>query len=180
MIKLRQVSRSDKAFLFEVYASECDKGMQSPTWSKQEQKSFLHKQFRRLLAYYAKTYPNAEYFLVLKNAIPVGNLFIERDHSNIHLIDMSILPEHRMQGISSYLMRGILREADINEGKVSINLMKKGALLGSLGNFGFEVIGNNGMMYELCRYPQPVPDQFRIAPASENVLNRFLRPLTSF
>jgi ribosomal protein S18 acetylase RimI-like enzyme len=60
---------------------------------------------------YRMRFPNAEHQLVLVDGRQVGRLWVSREHGELRLVDLSLLPAHRGAGIGTALLRALQEEA---------------------------------------------------------------------
>ena len=119
LFTLRTVNADDVAFLQEVYAStRADELTQLP-WNEAQRSAFIRMQFTAQRQHYLKHYPNARQDLVLVDEQPIGRLYVNRG-SRIHVIDFTILPEHRGQGIGTSIMKSLIEEAEEARKSMSI------------------------------------------------------------
>lgn len=108
---LRVVDADDVTFLQEVYAStRADELTQLP-WNEAQRSAFIRMQFTAQRQHYLKHYPNARQELILLGEQPIGRLYVNRGEQEIHIIDITVLPEHRGRGIGSSLIKSLIEEA---------------------------------------------------------------------
>jgi len=107
---LRPVCADDVGFLQMVYAStRADELTQLP-WTEQQRSAFIRMQFTAQRQHYLKHYPNARQELILIEDQPIGRLYVNRGEE-IHIIDITVLPEHRGQGIGTSILKTLIEEA---------------------------------------------------------------------
>lgn len=110
-VTLRPVTPEDEEFLIKVYASiRADELAQVP-WSEEQRATFVKMQFDAQQAHYRTHNPDATHDLILLDAHAVGRLYVARRESEIRILDITILPEHRNQGIGTPLIKDLIREA---------------------------------------------------------------------
>lgn len=108
---LRSANADDVAFLQEVYAStRADELTQLP-WNEAQRSAFIRMQFTAQRQHYLKNYPHARQDLILVGDKPVGRLYVNRGEQEIHIIDITVLPEHRGQGIGSSILKSLIEES---------------------------------------------------------------------
>lgn len=107
---LRQASADDVNFLQTVYAStRADELTQLP-WNEEQRSAFIRMQFTAQRQHYLKNYPNARQDLILIGDQPIGRLYVNRGNE-LHIIDITVLPEHRGQGIGTAIIKTLIDEA---------------------------------------------------------------------
>lgn len=113
-ITLRPAVPEDLALLAVIYAStRADEMAMVPHWTEEQKQAFLTHQFNAQHSYYQQVYPNAQYSIILSHGVPAGRIYIEREliERNIRVIDITLLPEFRGQGIGEYLFKQLQDEA---------------------------------------------------------------------
>jgi len=121
-ITLRPIGPEDLDFLLDVYASTRTDEMRLLDWDKQTKEAFLHLQFEAQHRYYSKNYPGAEFQVILLDGKPVGRLYIHRRETEIRIMDITVLPEHRNKGIGSFLLNQVLTQAANRQMSVTIHV----------------------------------------------------------
>ena len=107
---LRPAAASDDAFLYAVF---------STTWESEvaalpNQNLAQHvlriqhiAQERRL----ASRYPGHERYVVLVDGQPAGRLYVHPNDLTLHVVDLTLMPEHRSRGLGSQIFRDLFEEA---------------------------------------------------------------------
>ena len=146
-IALRPALPEDEAFLYRVYASTRLDEMNIVDWTAEQKEAFLQMQFRAQDRYYREIAPDAEYLVVLADGLPAGRLYILRQEDEIRIMDISLLPEYRKQGIGSALLGGILNEAQSNSSTVTIHVERFNPALHLYERLGFRLAEDQGVYY---------------------------------
>jgi len=55
--------------------------------------------------------PQANHDVIYADSTPVGRIYIDRRDDELHILDVTVLPQHRNQGTGSLLLRRLLDEA---------------------------------------------------------------------
>ncbi len=110
-IELCPARAEDEEFLFAVYASTRASEMALVPWSVEEKEAFLRMQSRAQRSHYAIHYPQAGYFTIQRDDLPIGRMIVDRTQDPILLMDIALLPEYRTQGIGTALIRELMAEA---------------------------------------------------------------------
>ena len=124
MISLRPVTDDDLPFLFRLYASTREDELARVPWSAEQKQAFLRMQFQAQHSYYSSQFAGDRFDLVLDGGEPVGRLYVGRRSREIHIIDISFLPEHRGRGLGTSLLRELLDEAAAQGKPVNIHVEK--------------------------------------------------------
>ena len=110
-ITLRPVTGQDDNFLLSVYASTRTAELAQVPWSPEQKEAFLRMQFNAQKQHYAAEYPQADHDLICVDGVPVGRLYLGRAADVLHILDITVLPEHRNSGIGSFLLGQVIAEA---------------------------------------------------------------------
>ena len=141
---LRPVSADDVDFLQTVYAStRADELTQLP-WNESQRSAFIRMQFTAQRQHYLKHYPNARQELILIGEQPVGRLYVNRGEQEIHIIDITVLPEYRGQGIGSSLIKTLIEEATEARKSTTIYVESFNRSKQLFERFGFKEIEKDG------------------------------------
>jgi len=143
-ITLRPVVPGDYDFLVEVYASTRADEMAMVPWTDEQRQAFVRSQFNAQQDHYGRKYPTASHDVILLNGRQVGRLYVARLEKEIRIVDLTLLPNERNNGIGSYLLKQLIEESGA-KGKVtriyvedfnpSLNLFKR---------LGFNVTAQEG------------------------------------
>ena len=110
-ISLRPADGGDDAFLFEVYASSRRETLDPLGWDRPTADAFLRTQFEAEERDWRHHQPGAQCCVVLRDAVPVGRLYLARSEHELRVMDITLLPEHQRQGIGTALLQELLDEA---------------------------------------------------------------------
>jgi GNAT superfamily N-acetyltransferase len=112
-ITLRLAGAEDTGFLCAVYASTRETELAITGWTDAQKAAFCRMQFDAQDRHYRTYYSTAEFLIVSRDAAPVGRLYVDRWESEIRVMDITILPAFRGQGIGGYLLQQLQREAAV-------------------------------------------------------------------
>lgn len=110
-LTLRAITEDDDEFLLAVYASTRAAEMAQVEWQPGQQQGFVKWQFEMQRREYDARFPNSEYNLILINQQPAGRIWIGRDHEQIRLLDIALLPQFQNRGAGSHLLNALIAEA---------------------------------------------------------------------
>jgi GNAT superfamily N-acetyltransferase len=154
-VKLRPVTETDDGFILSVYASTRAQEMAQVPWSPEQKEAFVRMQYTAQKQHYAAKYPRASHDIIYVDAIPVGRLYLNRGEEVLHILDITVLPEHRSQGAGSVLLRRILDEAGKLGKPVTIFVESFNPSVGLFARLGFEKAQENGFQFLLKWHPKP-------------------------
>ena len=148
-ITLRAAGPDDEQFLLQVFACTRAAELAQVPWPDEQRNAFLQMQFNAQHSYYHERYPDADYKLILLADVPVGRLYVRRETDLICIMDITVLPEYRNNGIGSGLTRGLLDEAVESGRKVQIYVETFNPSLELFKKLGFSIVQEEGINYLL-------------------------------
>jgi GNAT superfamily N-acetyltransferase len=154
-VKLRPVTEADDAFILSVYAGTRAQEMALVPWSPEQKEVFVRMQYTAQKQHYAAEYPRASHDIIYVDAIPVGRLYLNRGEEVLHILDITVLPEHRNHGAGSVMLRRILDEAGKLGKPVTIFVESFNPSVGLFARLGFEKAQENGFQLLLKWHPKP-------------------------
>jgi ribosomal protein S18 acetylase RimI-like enzyme len=110
-IRLRHVVPADDSFILSIYSSTRADELQQVPWTAEQKEAFVKMQFAAQKEHYAASYPQASHDVICVDETAVGRIYLDRGPKNFHILDITVLPEHRNQGAGSLLLRRLLEEA---------------------------------------------------------------------
>ena len=111
---LRGAATGDLPFLRELYADTRAAELAPVPWPDATKRHFLDDQFALQHQHYVLHYADADFLVIELDGVPVGRLYAMRQPSrDFSIVDISLLPAWRGQGIGSMLIRDLQREASV-------------------------------------------------------------------
>lgn len=147
VLALRSVVDDDQTFLRQVYASTRAPELEQVPWSAEQKAAFCDMQFTAQDTHYRANYATAEYFVIEREGVPVGRLYVDRQSSAIHIIDIALLPEHRGAGLGTSLLKQLMTEAEAGGKKVTIYVEKFNPALSLYRRLGYQHMEELGVYY---------------------------------
>ena len=105
-----------------MYASTREQELAQTNWSDEQKAMFCRMQFNAQTADYRGNYPDASFQIIERDGVAAGRLLVRRSDEAVHVIDISLLPEHRGAGIGTKLMKELQEEARAAGTKLSIHV----------------------------------------------------------
>ena len=84
---------------------------------------------------------------------PAGRLYVHRGPSEIRIVDIALLPEHRGGGIGTSLLEELSAEADAAGKSLTIHVERMNPALRLYDRLGFSVAEDKGVYLLLERSP---------------------------
>lgn len=145
MIALRPVRAGDREFLARLYATTREDEMRLVDWDDGQKQAFLTAQFEAQDRYYAENYRNASFDVVEIDGDPGGRLYVDRRDSEIRIVDISLLPEHRGKGHGASLLEALIEEGQRTNRRVTIHVERFNRARALYERLGFQVTGDRGV-----------------------------------
>lgn len=108
---LRPVQEQDEALLLEIYASTRADEMALVSWDAAQKQAFLQMQFSAQQKHYRSYFPQATHEMILADGQPIGRLYVDRRETEIRILDITLLPQRRGQGIGRQIILDLIKEA---------------------------------------------------------------------
>jgi len=108
-ISLRPVAERDFPFLRHLFRTLRWDELAPTRWPDEAKAAFLDQQFDFQHRHYATGFAAAEFYLVEREAEPIGRFYVDRETRSWYLIEISLLPEWRGRGLGTALL-GLLQD----------------------------------------------------------------------
>jgi GNAT superfamily N-acetyltransferase len=143
-ITLRPVQESDDEFLLNVYGSTREQELAQVPWTAEQKHQFVRMQWEAQKNHYAAQHPKASHEIICVQDIAAGRLYLDRSGEKFHVLDITLLPEHRNRGAGSFLLGQIMAEAKEAGKPVSIYVETFNPSLRLFQRLGFTPIQQEG------------------------------------
>jgi ribosomal protein S18 acetylase RimI-like enzyme len=153
-ITLRPVAEADDNFLLSVYSSTRADEMAFVPWSAEQKEAFIRMQYTAQKEYYRKEFPQAVHEIICLDGSPIGRLYVERRPNALHILDITVLPQHRGQGAGSLLLCKLLHDAIQVRVPVTIYVESFNPSLRLFERLGFQKDREDGFQL-LMKYQPP-------------------------
>jgi ribosomal protein S18 acetylase RimI-like enzyme len=122
-------------------------------WDDTQKAVFLRQQFDAQDAWWQENYAAASFDVIVVDGEPAGRLYVHRGRSEIRIVDIALLPEHRGNGIGTRLLEDLLAEGDAEAKSVTIHVERMNPALRLYERLGFELAEDKGVYLFLERPP---------------------------
>jgi ribosomal protein S18 acetylase RimI-like enzyme len=109
-IALRPMTEDDLPFLRQLHHSIRWDELAPTGWPDEAKLGFLDQQFSFQHRQYVAGFVGAAFSIVLDRGEPIGRFYVDRTTRNLHVIDISLLPEWRGRGLGTALLTGLQDE----------------------------------------------------------------------
>ncbi len=150
---LRHRSEADLPFLRRLYAQTREEELAPVPWTAQQKEAFLADQFNKQHSHYLQHYPQAQWWVLTFQDAPMGRLYVEQTPRELRVMDVSLVPEHRHQGLGTALMDALLQHADCHQLTASLHVEPFNPALRLYERLGFVHAETRGVYLFMQRPP---------------------------
>lgn len=146
-ISLRPAVSDDEPFLAQVYGSTRVEELAATGWSIPQKEAFIQMQYQAQRRHYLAEYPHARREIILLEGMPVGRLDVDNSAGCIHVLDLTVIAEHRGQGIGSHLLAALMKDSAKEAKPIRIYVETFNRSLRLFERLGFRRIREAGIHY---------------------------------
>ena len=95
----------------QVFASTLAEKMAQANFPVDQWVAMIQQQFHTQASAYRTKFPKADFDIILVDGEQVGRLYLDRRDDEIRVLDFTLLPAFRAQGIGTKVMEGLFVEA---------------------------------------------------------------------
>ncbi|AIY41592.1 Acetyltransferase [Collimonas arenae] len=106
-VSLHACATSDIGFLRDLYHQLRSDELAQVPWPRAHKIAFLDSQFTLQHKHYLSHFKNADFLRIDANGQPIGRIYLSRQAPEFLIVDISLLPAWRGNGIGSALIRHI-------------------------------------------------------------------------
>jgi ribosomal protein S18 acetylase RimI-like enzyme len=137
---LRPARRGDEPFLRRLYADLRAPEFAALGLEPSRLKLLLAMQYDAQDRSYRQEHPHASFEVVMLAGEPIGRLYVDRDGQTIHVIDITLLPEHRRRGIGTDLLGALMEEGRRSGRAVTLDVLRTNPALDLYRRLGFQQV----------------------------------------
>ena len=134
-----------------MYASTRAEELAVVPWDDAQKDAFLRAQFDAQDAWWHENYAEASFDVIVVDGEPAGRLYVHRGPSEIRIVDIALLPEHRGDGVGTRLLEDLLAEGDASGKSVTIHVERMNPALRLYERLGFALAEDKGVYLFLER-----------------------------
>jgi ribosomal protein S18 acetylase RimI-like enzyme len=149
-LTLRPVVDADLPLLARLYASTRQEEVAQTGWPTEMQQAFLHQQHEAQHSHYQAVFAQAEWSIIERAGQAVGRLYWDERTDDLHVVDITLLPEFRGQGWGGALLADVLAHAGERGKAVTIHIEKTNPARSLYDRLGFRVVEDRGL-YDFLR-----------------------------
>src|ERR1044072_5812676 len=145
----------DLAFIAALYASTRAEEVASTGWPAEFQCAFLAQQHQAQHNHYQAHYPDAEWLVIEAGGEASGRLYLDERAEDLHLIDISLVPERRGGGIGTAIMADLLDWAGARGKTMTLFVEPPNPARRLYERLGFTAEGEQGVYEMMIWRPEP-------------------------
>jgi ribosomal protein S18 acetylase RimI-like enzyme len=149
-ISCRRFTEDDLPFVAELYASTRREEVAVTGWPAEVQEAFLRQQHEAQHSHYSIHYAQADWLILKRGGKAIGRLYLGEEPGQFLVIDISLVPECRGEGIGGAILRDVLDLARSRAKPVAIHVEKNNPARRLYARLGFETVEEGGI-YDLMR-----------------------------
>jgi GNAT superfamily N-acetyltransferase len=139
-LRLRPITPEDDSFLRRLFASTRADELAITGWSDEQKEAFCRMQFDAQSAHYRQHYADASFDIIERDGVAAGRLLVWRSATEILIVDIALLPEHRGAGTGTKLLRELQDEARSAGKPLTIHVERFNPALRLYERLGFKTV----------------------------------------
>ncbi|MBU2871894.1 GNAT family N-acetyltransferase [Colwellia sp. E2M01] len=151
-ISLRKSTQSDIPFMLSLYAATRASELAMTNFSEQEKHMFVEQQFNAQFTHYHQHYCSDYFNIIEQDGEAVGRLFVDYWENEIRIVDIALAPEHRNNGLGSYLFQKLFKQAREMGKSVTIHVEKNNPAKRLYERLGFVLKTQTNEVYLLMEW----------------------------
>lgn len=153
-ISYRPLVDADLPFIEALYISTRLEEVAITGWPEAQQLAFLSAQQHAQHSHYRIHYARMEWLIVERAGVAIGRLYLDEWADQFRIVDISLTPEHRGQGLGAAIMADILELGAARRKRVSIHVEKNNPARHLYDRLGFRFVEDKGV-YDLLEWHAP-------------------------
>lgn len=150
-LTLRPIITGDLPFLEALYASTRQAEVDRTGWPPLQKQAFLRQQFQAQHSYYQSHIPHGSFDLLVQGDRAIGRLYLAREPGLLRLVDISLLPEMRGQGLGTAVIQAVMKDAESTARRVQLHVENDNPAYRLYQRLGFQHREDRGI-YQLLEW----------------------------
>ena len=146
---LRPETDADLHFLTQLYASTREEELAPVPWSAEQKRAFLASQFQAQRHHYRTYFSDSAFDVIEERGTPAGRLYLQARQTQLHIIDIALLPDWRRRGIGTAILEALQAAGRVAGKGVGIMVEKFNPALRLYQRLGFADIADHGVYLEM-------------------------------
>ena len=137
---LRTCTEADDAFVYDVFCTTWESEVAALPNQNLAQ-HVLRIQHIAQERRFAARYPHHQRYIVVVDGEPAGRLYVHETDSTMHVIDLTLMPRHRDQGIGSRIFQELFRHAEAAGQSITLRVERRNERATMLySSLGFDLV----------------------------------------
>lgn len=149
-VSYRPFCGDDLPFVSDLYASTRREEIAVVGWPEDVQAQFLAQQAAAQHSHYSIHFADAEWLIIERDERPIGRLYLRETPGDLHIVDISLVPDSRGQGIGGAILEDVLALARSSGRGVTIHLERNNPARTLYARLGFALVEERGV-YDFLR-----------------------------
>lgn len=115
-------------------------------------RQFLAVQFAAQYRHYTAHYNTDDFNIVEADGVAIGRFFVDYWRTEIRVVDITLTPQMRGQGIGRYLFQLVFDQARARDCSVTLHVDRNNRALGWYEHMGFTVKSHSDPLYLLMEW----------------------------
>jgi len=147
---LRPETDADLPFLQALYAStRAEELARAIGWSDAQKAEFVRGQFAAQRHHYRTHFADADYDILEHRGAPAGRLYLETRATQLHVIDIVLIPQSRSKGVGTAILTALIEQARGEAKSVGIFVEKFNPALRLYQRLGFTPVRDTEIYLEM-------------------------------
>jgi ribosomal protein S18 acetylase RimI-like enzyme len=164
---LRPETDADIAFLMRLFASTREHELAPLPWTAEQKAAFLAQQFQAQRRHYRTQLDNCAFDVIQHQGVPAGRIYVQTDPTHLHLVDISLLPDWRGQGVGAAILEALQAAAAARDKGLSAFVEQSNPARRLYQRLGFTEVADHGVYLEIVWTEPPPPSVAGASPAVE-------------
>lgn len=152
-MRMRQEREDDLDFLCALYRTTREDELERVDWSETQKQQFVEHQFLAQRSQYRQHYANAGFLIIECDQERIGRFYLHRTRAELRLMEVTLVPERRNQGLGSRLMQRLLDWSKELGLPVTLHVEPFNPAQRLYQRLGFETIEVRGVYHFMRRDP---------------------------
>ena len=147
-VQLRPETADDDAFLRRLISETIALELGADRWPEPVRTQLLAIQYRNRRMGPRAGFPEGQSFVIQWNDVSAGWTFFVLTQTQLHIVEIMVLPEYRGQGIGTEAIRQVLGQSQGKPVRLTVNVLNSGAVR-LYERLGFRRVGGDGIQHEM-------------------------------
>jgi GNAT superfamily N-acetyltransferase len=150
-ITLRPTQDDDRAFLEALYRTVRDPELAATGWDEATRAAFVRQQFEAQDRWYRTQYLGAAFLVIERLGVPVGRIYLHETAAELRVMEVSLMPEARGQGLGTALLTWVVDDARERGRAVTLHVESFNRVRRLYARMGFVEAESDGVYIGLFR-----------------------------